>query len=64
MTVLPLSFVPIRRIPPFSLFGLKNGAFSSWRHRRDLDVHHLQSSARLDQDTLEMYTSGVTDITP
>lgn len=29
MTVLPLSFVQIRRIPPFSLFGVINGWFSS-----------------------------------
>lgn len=33
---------------------------SSWHDHCDLDMHHLQSSARSDQGTLERYTSSGT----
>lgn len=51
----------ISRIPHFSLFKVIYGCFSSWHHRSDLDVHHLQPSARSGQDTLENDTSGGTN---
>lgn len=61
ISVLLLSFVQIRRVPHFSLFRVIYGHFSSWHHRRDLDVHHLLPSALSDQDTLENDTSGGTN---
>lgn len=64
ISVLLLSFVQIRRIPHFSRFRVIYGRFSSWHHRRDLDVHHLLPSARSEQDTLENDTSGGTNTFP
>lgn len=60
ISVLLLSFVQIRRIPHFSLFRVIYGCFSSWHHRRDLDVHHLLPPAHSEQDALENDTSGGT----